>query len=99
MNPTPKEASHSGIPSNPELYTLAHLYVTLTKRDMKREIPDFTLDMAVRVLRSAFARGQLTEEDAISILEYHRRRNRTASESHRKSWLRKHKNVKPKVLL
>jgi SRSO17 transposase len=81
------------------LVGLAHLYVTLTKREMKREIPDLTLDMAVRVLRSAFARGELTEEDAISILEYHRRRNRIASESHRKSWLRKHKNVKPKVLL
>ena len=81
------------------LVALAHLYVTLTKGEMNRQIPDLTLDMAVRVLRSAFARGELTEEDAIRIVEYHRRRNRIASKSHRKSWLRKHKNVKPKVLL
>jgi SRSO17 transposase len=81
------------------LVALAHLYVTLTKLEMKREIPDFTLDMAVRVLRSAFARGELTVEEAMSIIDYHRRRNRIANDSHRKSWLRKHKHVKAKVLL
>lgn len=81
------------------LVALAHLYVMLTTREMKKKIPDFTLDMAVRVLRSAFARRELTEDDAINLLEYHQRRNRIAWKSHRKSWLRKHKNTKAKALL
>ena len=81
------------------LVALAHLYVTLTKRDMKREAPELTLDMALRLLRSAFARPKLTEEDAIGLVAYHLHRNHTARESHRKSWLRKHKRIKPEVLL
>jgi hypothetical protein len=35
---------------------LAHLYVTLTKRDMQKNDPELTLDMAVRLLRTAFAK-------------------------------------------
>lgn len=81
------------------LVALAHLYVTLTKRDMKRAAPELTLDMALRLLRSAFARAKLTEEEAIDLVEYHLQRNHTARESHRKSWLRKHKRIKPEVLL
>jgi SRSO17 transposase len=81
------------------LVALAHLYVTLTRRDLKRDVPELTLDMALQLLRSAFARSQLTEEDAIELVEYHLRRNRTARKSHRKTWLQKHKRIKPEVLL
>jgi SRSO17 transposase len=81
------------------LVALAHLYVTLTKRDLKQDVPELTLDMALRLLRSAFARPRLTEEDAIELVEYHLDRNRTAHESHRKTWLQKHKRIKPEVLL
>jgi hypothetical protein len=81
------------------LVALAHLYVTLTKREMKRAAPELTLDMALRLLRSAFARAKLSEEEAIGLVEYHLRRNHTARESHRKSWLRKHRRIKPEVLL
>jgi len=81
------------------LVGLAHLYVTLTKRDMKRGTPELTLDMALRLLRSAFARPKLSEEDAIELVEYHLKRNHTARESHRKSWLQKHQRIKPEVLL
>lgn len=81
------------------LVALAHLYVTLTKRDLKRAAPELTLDMALRLLRSAFARAKLTEEEAIEFVEYHLQRNHTARESHRKSWIRKHKRIKPEVLL
>jgi hypothetical protein len=42
------------------------------------------------------AQGELIEEDAINIQQY---RHHIASESCRKSWLRKHKNVKSEVLL
>ena len=81
------------------LVALAHLYVTLTRRDLKKDIPELTLDMALRLLRSAFARPQLDTETAIDLVEYHLQRNRAAHESHRKSWLQKHKRIKPKVLL
>jgi len=81
------------------LVALAHLYVTLTKRDMKRQLPDLTLDMALQLLRSAFARPQLSQQDAIDLVEYHRRRNRIAHDSHRKTWLRMHKRIKSEVLL
>jgi len=81
------------------LVALAHLYATLTKRDLKRNVPDLTLDMTVQLLRSAFARSELTEEEAMDLIDYHRCRNRIAHDSHRKTWLRKHKRIKPEVLL
>jgi SRSO17 transposase len=81
------------------LVALAHFIVTLTRRDVQDDVPDFTLHMAVRVLQTAFTRDHCTEDDAISIIEYHLRRNQAAHESHRKSWLRKHKRTKAKPLL
>ena len=81
------------------LVALAHLYVRLTKRQLNKEIPELTLDMAVQVLQSSFARPELTEDDAMDIIDYHLRRNRIAQNSHRKSWLRKHKGQKLKALL
>jgi len=81
------------------LVALAHFIVTLTRRDVNEEVPDFTLHMAVQVLQSAFARDSCTEDDAISLIEYHLRRNRAAHKSHRKSWLQKHKRIKAKTLL
>jgi SRSO17 transposase len=81
------------------LVAMAHLYVTLTKRDLQKDVPELTLDMALRLLRSAFARSDLDEDEAIHLVEYHLERNHVAHESHRKSWLQKHKRIKPKVLL
>ena len=62
--------------------------MTLTRQEMKFDVPELTLDMALRLLRSAFARQQLSEEDAIRLMEYHLKRNRQARKSHRKTWLR-----------
>ncbi len=81
------------------LVALAHLYVTLTKRDIKHDVPDLTLDLALRVLRSSFARPTVTEDEAMDIIEYHIERNRVAHDSHRKSWLAKHKKLAKKLLL
>ena len=55
--------------------------------------------MALRLVTSALSRPQLTEADAIAIVEYHLQRNRTALKSHVKSWHKRHKKVKYKVLL
>ena len=49
--------------------------------------------MAVRLLKAALPKPKLTAEDAITIVEYHMRRNHTARQSHRKAWLRKHVRV------
>lgn len=55
--------------------------------------------MALRLLTSALPRPELTEADAIALVEYHLQRNRTARKSHGKSWHKRHKKVKYKVLL
>jgi SRSO17 transposase len=72
------------------LVALAHLYVTQTERELKRKVPELTLEMAMRLLRSALPRPQLSLEDAEELVEYHLERNRQATESHRKTWLAKH---------
>jgi hypothetical protein len=71
----------------------------MTKRDLKRDVPELTLDMAMRVLRSAFARPTLSEQEAIDLIDYYRERNDVAHESHRKTWLEKHKQLAKKLLL
>jgi len=38
-------------------------------------------------------------DDAVNLIEYHLRRNHTAHESHRKSWLQEHKHIRLKVWL
>lgn len=81
------------------LVGLAHLFVTLTRRSLKKKTPALTLDMALRLLKSALPRPQLTLEDAMDIVDYHLQRNKVAYESHRKSWKKRHKKVKYKVLL
>ena len=71
----------------------------LTKRDIKHNVPELTLDLALRVLRSSFARPTLTEDEAMDIIDYHLKRNRVAHDSHRKTWLAKHKKLAKKLSL
>jgi SRSO17 transposase len=78
------------------LVALAHLYVTQTERDLKRKVPELTLDMAVRLLRSALPRPQLSLQDAEELVEYHLAHNRQAKKSHRKRWLEKHLRIVPR---
>ena len=58
-----------------------------------------SLDMALRLLTSALPRPDVTEADAIAIVEYHLQRNQIARRSHAKSWRRRHKKIRCKVLL
>jgi len=78
------------------LVALAHLYVTQTRRDLKRKVPDLTLDMAMRLLRAALPRPQLSLKDAEELVEYHLAHNRQAKKSHRKRWLAKHLKIVPR---
>ncbi len=77
----------------------ADLYVTLTKRELKRDVPELTLDMALGLLRSAFAQKDLSEEHAIHLVDYHLRRNGIAHDSHRKTWLARHKDLAERLNL
>jgi SRSO17 transposase len=81
------------------LVALAHLFVTQTRRELKTKLPELTLPMAMQLLQSALNRPHLTEDDAIRLTEYHLHRNNIARQSHRKSWLQKHKKIIPKPLL
>lgn len=81
------------------LVSIAHLFITVNRHELKQEIPELTLPMAMRLIQAALERPRLTNEDAIRLTEYHLARNKTAHESHRKSWLRRHKGIRPKRLL
>ena len=78
------------------LVALAHLYVTQTRRDLKRKVPELTLDMALVLIRSSLSRPQLLLEDAEKLIDYHLARNRQAKDSHGKTWLAKHPNFVPR---
>jgi SRSO17 transposase len=78
------------------LVALAHLYVVQTRRDVKRRIPDLTVDMAMRLLRAALPRPHLSLAEAEELINYYRDRNEQATQSHRKTWLARHPNVVPK---
>jgi len=75
------------------LVALAHLYVMQVRRDLKRKMPQLTLDMAMRLLRAALPRPQLTLQNAEDLVDYYLDRNDQATESHRKTWFAKHPNV------
>ena len=81
------------------LVALAHLFVTLTRQRLKKKVPRLTLEMALRLLRSALPQPRLTETDAWALVAYHLERNERAETSHRKTWLKQHKRVKFKLLL
>lgn len=81
------------------LVGLAHLLVTLTRLRLKKKTPELTLDLALRLWRSALPRPTLTDEDAIAVVDYHLQRNRVAKASHRKSWLKRHSKAEFKLLL
>ena len=72
------------------LVALAHLFITLTRRDLQKKTPELTLDRVVRLLWSAIGVPQLSIEAAIELVDYHINRNRIARNSHMKSWMLKH---------
>lgn len=77
------------------LVALAHLFVTQTRHNLNRKVPELTLDMALQLIRAALARPQLSVDDAGHLIDYHLARNDRAAKSHRKTWLAKHPNVVP----
>jgi SRSO17 transposase len=72
------------------LVALAHLFITLTRRELQKKTPELTLDRVIRLLWSAIGMPTLSAEAAIELVNYHLNRNRIARNSHMKSWMRKH---------
>jgi SRSO17 transposase len=81
------------------LVALAQLYLVQTRQELKRNTPELTLDMALRLVKSALDRPVLSTDDAIELIQYHLNRNHVAHQSHRKSWLARNKNTKFETLL
>jgi hypothetical protein len=65
----------------------------------QRKTPELTLDLAVRALQAALPRPTFTATDALTIIEYHLKRNGIAKQSHCKTWKRTHKKLEFKLLL
>ena len=77
------------------LVGLAHLFITITQLTLRRkETPELTLDMTVRLLRATFKLPHLDEEHALRLLEYYVGRNRIATRSHATTWLAQRPHVK-----
>lgn len=76
------------------LVAMAHLFITLTRRDLKKKAPELTLDRTVRLLQRAMEVPGLSLELALLLVDYHIRRNATAKRSHTKTWMARHERVK-----
>jgi SRSO17 transposase len=77
------------------LIALAHLYVMQVRKDLKRHVPELTVDMAMRLLSACLPRPTLTTKEACELVDYYVNRNAQATRSHRKKWLAKHPTVMP----
>ncbi len=66
------------------------------RQALGREVPELTLDMAMRLLRAALPRPRLSLEEACTLVEYYRKRNASGTTSHRKTRLAKDRELIPK---
>jgi hypothetical protein len=76
------------------LVGMAHLFITLTRRDLKKKTPELTLDRTVRLLQRAMEVPGLSLELALLLVDYHIGRNAIAQRSHTKTWMARHEGVK-----
>ena len=60
------------------LVALAHLFITLVRKDLRKETPALTLDRTVRLLKSAMKLPHLDEDHALWLVDYYVRRNEIA---------------------
>jgi hypothetical protein len=76
------------------LVGLAHLFVTLVRKRLQRDVPELTMDRTVRLLEAALDEPRLRLARAIALVDYYVRRNEAARKSHAKTWRAKHRGVK-----
>jgi hypothetical protein len=58
-----------------------------------------SLDMALRLLKSALPQPLRTIEEALRLVEYHQQRNKVAKKSHTKTWMEQNPGVKIEPLV
>ena len=76
------------------LVALAHLFITLVRKDLRKETPALSLDRTVRLLKSAMKLPHLDEDHALWLVDYYVRRNEIARKSHEKTWMARRPHVK-----
>jgi hypothetical protein len=76
------------------LVALAHLFVTLVRKDLRKETPELTLDRTVRLLQAALKLRHLDEDHAVRLVDYYTRRNEIARKSHENAWIARRPYVK-----
>jgi hypothetical protein len=81
------------------LVSMAHLFATLVRQECRAEKEQLTLRQSFDLIRAAITRPPQTYNDSLRLTEYHLDRNATATRSHRKTWLQKHKQLAEKLKL
>lgn len=81
------------------LVSMAHLFASLVRRECRAEKAELTLRQSFDLIRAAITRPPQTYDDSIQLAEYYLSRNATATRSHRKTWLQKHKRLAEKLML
>jgi len=60
------------------LVALAHPFITANRHELKQDIPELTLPLAMQRWQAALQRPHLTEAEATRLTEYHLQRNQTS---------------------
>src|ERR1035437_5553288 len=61
---------------------------------VEKKTPELTLDRTMHLLKSAMEAPELALGLAVLLVDYYIDRNKTATRSHTKTWLARHKNVR-----
>ena len=81
------------------LVAMAHLFATLVRQECREEKEQLTLRQSFDLIRAAIVRPPQTYDESVHLAEYYITRNATATRSHRKTWLQKHKRLADKLML
>ncbi len=81
------------------LVAMAHLFATLVRQDCNADKTHLTLRQSFDLLRAALDRPPQTYDESLRLTDYYITRNATATRSHRKTWLQKHKRLAEELML
>jgi SRSO17 transposase len=81
------------------LVAMAHLFATLVRAECRAEKEQLSLRQSFDLIRAAIVHHPRTYDESLQLAEYYIIRNTTATRSHRKTWLQKHKTLADKLML
>lgn len=81
------------------LVAMAHLFATLVRYECNADKTHLTLRQSFDLLRAALDHPPQTYDESLRLTEYYITRNTTATKSHRKTWLQKHKQLAKQLML